>query len=131
MTDTPQLSVSLSDTRWVSSSSLSRPSSLSLQSSATKGRSVMFVSSCWVIGLLTGLVPVMTGLYTTEDHLTTALTRPQECTFKVNKIFSIIAPVISFFFPAVMMVFCYVRSVHFHNINSSFINRNRNRNPDN
>ena len=71
----------------------------------------MLVSCCWVIGLFTGLVPVMTGLYTTEEHLSIALTNPKECTFKVNKAFAIIAPVISFFFPAVMMVFCYVRSV--------------------
>ena len=77
--------------------------------SATRPRSLGLICLCWLTGLLTGLLPVLTGLYTTEVHITHALRHPEECEFKVNKVFSVIASLVSFFCPAAFMVYAYIR----------------------
>lgn len=52
----------------------------------------------------------MSGLYTTEEHLSWALRHPDKCEFHVNKTFSVIAPTISFVLPTIVMVYSYIRS---------------------
>ena len=61
------------------------------------------------MGVLVGFVPVMSGLYTTQEHLSWALRHPDKCEFRVNKTFSVIAPIVSFVLPALVMVYSYFR----------------------
>ena len=75
----------------------------------TKTRCLIHVGLCWVTGLTIGLLPVLSGFYSTHEHLQTSLEHPETCEFKVNKIFSVIAPLVSFILPATFMVFAYVR----------------------
>ena len=82
--------------------------------SATRPRSLGLICLCWLTGLLTGLLPVLTGLYTTEVHIRHALRHPEECEFKVNKVFSVIASLVSFFCPAAFMVYAYIRYNIYH-----------------
>lgn len=84
--------------------------------SATRPRSLGLICLCWLTGLLTGLLPVLTGLYTTEVHMTHALRHPEECEFKVNKVFSVLASLVSFFCPAAFMVYAYIRYHSLHSI---------------
>ena len=82
----------------------------SVQSKATISRHLALVAGCWLVGILVGFVPVMSGLYTTQEHLTWALRHPERCEFHVNKTFSVIAPIVSFLLPTLVMIYSYIRS---------------------
>ena len=69
------------------------------------------MGGCWTVGLLVGFVPVMSGLYTTQEHLDWALTHPDRCVFHVNKTFAVVGPTISFLLPTTVMIYSYIRSV--------------------
>ena len=57
-------------------------------------------------------MPVLTGVYTTAANLALASREPHTCVFRVNKLFSVAAPALSFFLPAAFMMYAYVRSDH-------------------
>ena len=82
----------------------------STQSKATITRHLCLVCGCWLVGILVGFVPVMSGLYTTQEHLSWALRHPERCEFHVNKTFSVIAPMVSFLLPSLVMIYSYIRS---------------------
>ena len=67
------------------------------------------VCGCWLVGIMVGFVPVMSGLYTTQEHLNWALRHPDRCEFHVNKTFSVIAPMVSFLLPTLVMVYSYIK----------------------
>lgn len=48
-----------------------------------------------------------TGWYTTEDHLKFVQDHPNECIFKVNKIYAVVSSSISFWIPCTIMLFTY------------------------
>lgn len=50
----------------------------------------------------------MIGWYTTEEHRHYVEQNPDECNFKVNKIYSIVSSSISFWIPCTIMVFTYL-----------------------
>ena len=52
----------------------------------------------------------MSGLYTTQEHLTWALRHPEKCELHVNKTFSVIGPTVSFLLPTLVMIYSYIRS---------------------
>ena len=55
---------------------------------------------------------MLTGVYTTAANLALASREPHTCVFRVNKLFSVAAPALSFFLPAAFMMYAYVRSDH-------------------
>ena len=57
---------------------------------------------------LTGFVPVFTGIYSSNEHLEKSIeTGSTECDLAVNKIFSVLAGLISFWIPAAVIVYVY------------------------
>ena len=65
------------------------------------------------VSALTGFLPVFTGIYSSEDHLEREFeTGSTVCDLSVNKIFSVLAGLISFWIPAVVIVYVYARSGH-------------------
>ena len=65
---------------------------------------------CVSISALTGFLPVFTGIYSSEDHLEREFeTGSTVCDLSVNKIFSVLAGLISFWIPAVVIVYVYAR----------------------
>ncbi|XP_023331498.1 octopamine receptor beta-3R [Eurytemora carolleeae] len=79
------------------------------QSSVTKWRTVCLLILVWVMGLLIGFVSVFSGMYTTDTVLDNIYENPQECHFEVNKVYSVVAGGVSFWLPAVLMVYIYIR----------------------
>ena len=55
---------------------------------------------------------MLTGVYTTAANQALATREPHTCVFRVNKLFSVAAPALSFFLPAAFMMYAYVRSDH-------------------
>ena len=56
---------------------------------------------------------MFTGIYSSEDHLEREFeTGSTVCDLSVNKIFSVLAGLISFWIPAVVIVYVYARSGH-------------------
>ena len=82
----------------------------SVKSEDTRSRSLCLVFGCWLVGLMVGFVCVMSGLYSTEEHLAWARTHPDTCVFHVNKTFAVLGPTISFLLPTAVMIFSYIKS---------------------
>ena len=73
----------------------------------TTTRVVMAIICCWQLAALTGFVPVFTGIYSTDMHLQNTMEDSLVCDLVVNKYFSVIAGCISFWFPAVVIIYVY------------------------
>lgn len=73
----------------------------------TPKRVALSVALCWILSILTGFVPVFTGIYTSPEHLALSKANPEECNLVVNAYFSVLAGVVSFWIPGSIMVFVY------------------------
>ncbi|XP_059095465.1 octopamine receptor beta-3R-like isoform X1 [Tigriopus californicus] len=73
----------------------------------TPKRVALSVALCWILSILTGFVPVFTGIYTSHEHLALSKANPEECNLVVNAYFSVLAGVVSFWIPGSIMVFVY------------------------
>ena len=62
----------------------------------------------WGASGLISHIPIHMGWYTTEKQKT-ALLQTESCSFKVNKIYAVLSSGISFWTPAIIMVFTYVK----------------------
>ena len=66
----------------------------------THGRVVASILGCWLVAGITGFVPVFTGIYSIPEHLESSMRNSAlTCDLVVNKYFSVIAGVISFWLP--------------------------------
>ena len=66
----------------------------------THGRVAFSILGCWVLAGLTGFLPVFTGIYSDPEHLQhSMMNSAMTCDLVVNKYFSVIAGVISFWVP--------------------------------
>lgn len=74
----------------------------------TTARVVIAIICCWKLAALTGFVPVFTGIYSTDVHLQNSVDSIV-CDLVVNKYFSVIAGMISFWVPAVIIVYVYAK----------------------
>lgn len=62
----------------------------------------------WLSPAMISFVPIFLGWYTTEEHKKFRENNPDECDFKVNKLFAIISSSISFWIPCTIMIFTYL-----------------------
>ncbi|RWS31008.1 Octopamine receptor beta-2R-like protein [Leptotrombidium deliense] len=61
----------------------------------------------WVSSFILASFPIVTGIYTTSEHLDYQKTNPPTCEFVVNHAYALISSSISFWIPAFVMVFTY------------------------
>ena len=84
------------------------------------------IGAAWSMGVIIGFVSVFTGIYTTEFAIDTLMDNPKRCEFEViigkvfqviillikfqpNHVYSIVTGVVSFWIPAIVMVYVYIR----------------------
>ena len=66
----------------------------------THERVALAILGCWILAGLTGFLPVFTGIYSDPEHLQNSMENAAlTCDLVVNKYFSVIAGVISFWIP--------------------------------
>jgi len=75
----------------------------------TNGRVLASSAFVWFLSLMTGFVPVFTGIYSSEEHLAASRQNPRECDLVVNEYFGVIAGCISFWLPGSIMVYVYCK----------------------
>ena len=75
----------------------------------TARRVALMLVCAWGASALISHVPIHLGWYTTEEHRQVLDINSHICSFKVNKIYAVISSVTSFWVPAVIMVFTYVK----------------------
>ena len=76
----------------------------------TKLRVALMLSVAWGASALISHVPIHTGWYTTEEHKNyTLFGNSTECLFIVNKVYCVFSSTVSFWTPALVMVFAYVK----------------------
>ncbi|XP_063237804.1 octopamine receptor beta-2R-like [Bacillus rossius redtenbacheri] len=68
---------------------------------------IMLVAT-WLAPAVIAFVPIFMGWYTTEFHQGYRRQHPDECDFKVNKVYAIVSSSISFWIPCTIMVFTYL-----------------------
>lgn len=77
------------------------------ESKMTRRRVAIMLSCVWGASSLISHIPIHLGWYTTEEHRLSENT--EECSFIVNKIYGVISSSISFWTPAIVMVFTYMK----------------------
>ena len=78
----------------------------------THGRAAIAILGCWILAGLTGFLPVFTGIYSDPEHLQNSIENSaMTCDLVVNKYFSVIAGVISFWIPGVYQNLCRTKFV--------------------
>ncbi|CRK89466.1 CLUMA_CG003205, isoform C [Clunio marinus] len=73
----------------------------------TKRKVAIMILTTWISPALLSFVPIFCGWYTTKKHLADELLFPNDCNFKVNKIYSVVSSSISFWIPCTIMLFTY------------------------
>lgn len=61
----------------------------------------------WISSAFISTIPILTGWYTTEDHLINQANHPDVCEFVVNIPYAIISSSVSFWIPCLVMIFVY------------------------
>ena len=79
------------------------------ESKMTKRRAVIMLVIVWSASALISHVPIQMGWYTTQKQKITLELNSEECTFFVNKVYAAVSSSISFWIPASIMVFTYVK----------------------
>ncbi|KAJ8868793.1 hypothetical protein PR048_030333 [Dryococelus australis] len=67
---------------------------------------IMLVAT-WLAPAVIAFVPIFMGWYTTEGHQQFRRDHPDECDFKVNRVYAIVSSSMSFWIPCTIMVFTY------------------------
>nr|QRN45452.1 octopamine receptor OctB2R [Carausius morosus] len=96
----------------------------------------IMLMATWLAPAIIAFVPIFMGWYTTEDHQEHRRNFPNECDFKVNKVYAIVSSSISFWIPCTIMVFTYLaifreanrqeKQLHSRMGNAMLINHHRN-----
>lgn len=73
----------------------------------TKRRVAGLLVGLWTLSALLSHVPIHLGWYTTSERLESR--RDDDCTFEVNKVYVVVSSTVSFWTPAAVMVFAYVK----------------------
>lgn len=74
------------------------------------GRTVAIMLACvWLSSGLISFIPIFLGWYTTNEHLSERMEKPDVCEFVVNKPYAIISSSVSFWIPCLIMVFTYFK----------------------
>src|SRR6218665_1315447 len=78
-------------------------------SKMTRRRAAVMLVGIWLASALLSHVPIHMGWYTTVEHRQhmESLPAPTECVFVVNRVYGIVSSIVSFWTPAVVMVFAY------------------------
>ncbi len=75
----------------------------------TKKRVAIMLCMAWGAASLISHIPIQMGWYTTQAHKLSLEQNSEECTFFVNKYYAAISSSISFWIPATIMIFTYVK----------------------
>lgn len=65
------------------------------------------ILNTWISPALISFIPIFAGWYTTAEHAKHAEEHPNECDFKVNRVYGVISSSISFWIPCTIMLFTY------------------------
>ena len=72
-------------------------------------RAAWLLTCAWCASALISHAPIHLGWYTTSEQQDLLAQRADECSFRVNRIYCIVSSGISFWTPATVMVFAYVK----------------------
>ncbi|RXG55316.1 Octopamine receptor beta-1R [Armadillidium vulgare] len=75
----------------------------------TKRKVLIMLAHVWLGPTLISFPPIFLGWYATSDHLEIRSSKPDSCTFEVNKVFAILSSAISFWIPCTVMLILYYR----------------------
>lgn len=73
----------------------------------TKKVVAVMILNTWISPALISFIPIFAGWYTTAEHAKHAQEHPNECDFKVNRVYGVISSSISFWIPCTIMLFTY------------------------
>lgn len=73
----------------------------------TKKVVAVMILNTWISPALISFIPIFAGWYTTAEHAKHAEEHPNECDFKVNRVYGVISSSISFWIPCTIMLFTY------------------------
>lgn len=73
----------------------------------TKKVVAVMILNTWISPALISFIPIFAGWYTTAEHARHADENPEECDFKVNRVYGVISSSISFWIPCTIMLFTY------------------------
>ncbi|XP_023324217.1 octopamine receptor beta-2R [Eurytemora carolleeae] len=79
------------------------------QTRMTVWRSGILILTSWFSGIFIGFIFIFCGVHYTDPNTGMSLSSPEECSFKVNKIYSVVSAGLSFWIPAGVMVYVYIR----------------------
>ena len=79
------------------------------ESRMTRKRVVAMLVIVWGASGLISYIPIQMGWYTTQEQKDSLEQNDEECTFFVNRIYAAVSSSISFWIPASIMVFTYVK----------------------
>lgn len=74
----------------------------------TKRVVAFMLLNTWVFPAIIAFVPIFLGWYTTDEHQAYRIDHPDECDFKVNKVYVIVSSSISFWIPCTIMCITYL-----------------------
>lgn len=66
------------------------------------------IPNTWISPPVLSFIPISVGWYTTDLHKQRIQAHPDECKFKVNKIYAVKSSSISFWIPCTIMIFTYL-----------------------
>ncbi|XP_014671143.1 PREDICTED: octopamine receptor beta-1R-like [Priapulus caudatus] len=73
----------------------------------THRKVAIMLTVVWLSSALISFVPIYTQWYTTPGNYEYMLAHPDVCHFKVNRVYAVISSTVSFWLPAVVMLFTY------------------------
>lgn len=74
----------------------------------TKKTVFFMLLATWLAPGFLSFLPIFMGWYATEEHLKDRAVHPDECEFKVNKLYAIISSSMSFWIPCTIMIYMYL-----------------------
>ncbi|XP_066581150.1 octopamine receptor beta-2R isoform X2 [Prorops nasuta] len=74
----------------------------------TKKVVMYMLLACWLSPAIISFVPIFNGWYTTEENNLHRHRHPEQCAFKVNKIYAMLSSSISFWIPCTIMSLTYL-----------------------
>ncbi|KAL7299949.1 hypothetical protein TKK_0007268 [Trichogramma kaykai] len=81
---------------------------LSYPISMTKRVAMYMLLSCWISPAIISFVPIFNGWYTTEENDQFRHLNPDQCIFRVNKVYAMLSSSISFWIPCTIMTLTYL-----------------------
>lgn len=82
------------------------------ESIITRVRAYLMIAVTWILSILISYIPILTGIYTTEEHLKTMKERSDVCSFVTNPTYALISSCVSFWMPCITLCSLYRRVYH-------------------